>query len=93
MADEQALIFQPVMNGADMTFVIEQNVPIPDRGGPNGNTTGLLTTMRSLAVGDSFVAPDRNGKRAPASIAAFHLKPKKFVTRKAEGGIRIWRTE
>lgn len=67
-------------------FKIEKGIPPPadTRPRPPVSVKGL---MREMAVGDSFVAPKR-----PAGSQLEGLSPRKFSTRKVDGGFRVWRT-
>lgn len=74
-----------------MTYVIEKGVPIPqDRG--QGHRTGFSRALRALEVGDSMLVPEmtQNGVSARASSLS-KITGQKFITRRVEGGIRIWR--
>lgn len=77
-----------------MTIVIEKNIPVP-----TGRLHGKYP-FDDLEVGDSFLVPSSgNGEiqdRRKASSAVhrqtFVLKRGKYITRRVDGGIRIWRT-
>lgn len=63
---------------------IEKGIPLP-----NGDAQSVVGQLRAMEVGDSFLWPaKRDGLNPRFSL----LKPKKFATRKAEGGFRVWRT-
>lgn len=70
--------------------VIEKGVPVP--AGRWDYESGYWTALRALEVGDSFVVPD--GYKAAMSMAGLanrSEKPKKFTSRKVDGGRHIWR--
>jgi hypothetical protein len=77
-------------------YKIDRGVPVPPGRGCAGSPRFPLG---ALEIGDSFYVPfgsDPMKTRSVLSnaVAAFHLrhKPKRFVTRKDGGGIRVWRT-
>jgi hypothetical protein len=75
-----------------MTFVIEKNIPV---------TSGKMLAkypFNDLEIGDSFLIPSsdddvRDRRRASAAVQrqTHVIKRGKYVTRRVEGGIRIWR--
>jgi hypothetical protein len=68
-------------------FVIEKGVPFP---GPQGR--GLFGAVRRMEVGDSiFVADGKQNTVSATGSAIGRRTGRKFMTRKVEGGIRIWR--
>lgn len=69
-----------------MNFVIETNVPMP-----GGRLAPLTMTIRALNVGESFLIAGSRPNHLGNIFAT--QKPKKFSTRKVEGGTRIWRTK
>lgn len=86
-------------------ITIDSHVPIPhnigSRGGGRYGGTGLAVALRSLEVGQSFIAPNPRGMKlvrvqSDASQSIRRLRPKRFATRAVteEGGVRvvrIWR--
>ncbi len=69
-------------------FPIDKNIAIP----------GHITKPSSypfgdMALNDSFLVPREQSKAARAAAVHYaRRKGVKFVSRKVEGGIRIWRT-
>lgn len=72
-------------------FKIEDGIPIPGR----GRRSGFSEVVRQLAVGQSVLVggPQRNIAAQAASVALRAMDGRKYLTRKAEGGIRVWRTQ
>lgn len=69
-----------------MTYVIEKGVPLP------ANFRRDRYPFGAMEVGDSFAVPTRK-VRAAISSASQHGKRtgRKYVSRKSDDGIRIWR--
>ena len=70
-------------------YEIEKNIP---------TVRAYKYPFRDMEIGDSFLVPcvdDRAAKidRSKISGAAWYLRPKKFSTRRVEGGIRVWRVK
>lgn len=61
-------------------FKIDPGVPVP-----KAYQNGLAEVLRSMKVGDSFLAPRRVTNFTP-------MVPKKYTCRAVEGGFRVWRT-
>jgi len=70
-----------------MTIIIEKNIPVPE---DKYNRGYLSDTLRQMAVGDSFFYPDANSARASA-VRIGKISGFKFITRKENNGIRVWR--
>jgi hypothetical protein len=68
-------------------YAIEKGVPIPgsDRG-------AFMPAAKAMEVGDSFVIPE-DVKSGPIAAGNLNkaLAPKRFVSRKVDGGHRVWR--
>ena len=73
-------------------FKIDKNVPLPDDG---KSVSSFLATLRQMEPADSVFYPNDKdqGRSVHASIAYLRKSnpDKKYVTRKVEGGRRIWR--
>ena len=71
------------------TIVIESNVPIPSKGRAKGS--GQWEFIKTLAVGQSFLAPYKKG----AAITAFakYLGVKVITRRASPTECRVWRVE
>lgn len=75
-------------------FVVEKNIPIP---APMRKSTKWKQIVSKMQIGDSVLVETRNqaialtlsAKFLPANRFYNHMK---FVTRKTDGGIRVWRT-
>lgn len=81
-----------------MNFVIEKNIPITSMFQPRAKRESKYP-FSSLEIGDSFFVPMEEGdKKVRQNLAAaVHRESKtlfggKYITRRAEGGIRVWRT-
>lgn len=73
-------------------WVIEKNIPIPPP--QNGKRrTGLTAAIRSMEVGDSVLVTC-GSTYVSSRISGFHAtSDMRFVTRSADGGMRVWRVE
>ena len=74
-------------------YTIVKGIPLP---GPSVGRPAAYP-LKDMDVGDSFLIPLTEGKKpsyvqSSVSHAAKGLEGKTFVTRTAEGGIRVWRT-
>lgn len=67
-------------------YKIEKNIPVPDRG------RRARYPFSQMEVGDSVLIADIDRSSQLASYWQ-HLRPKRFVSRKVDGGIRVWRLE
>jgi len=70
--------------------MIDKNVPLPDRVAQGS----MADHYRNMEVGDSIFLPDAD-KRCNNMTSAAAIATKgvgKFMRRKVEGGIRMWRT-
>jgi len=68
--------------------VIEKGVPMP----PPVAKRGFMGVAREMEVGDSFVIPmSVASARNFAGNCNRVLGPKRFVSRKVDDGLRIWR--
>lgn len=74
-----------------MEIIIDKNIPIPYK----HYLGGSKYPFHKLEVGDSFLLPDSIGAKAFRTSATQYGKRHnmKFLTRKVENGVRIWRTE
>lgn len=73
-----------------MNYRIEKNIPIPPSKGPS------KYPFKDLEIGDSFkVYDEENGSRKIQMYACVMGRrlDKKFVTRKNNGFVRIWRVK
>lgn len=78
---------------SDLTFNIESNVPIPERG-YGSEVSKVGRTLRAMNVGDSVLLIPEDGNKARQMLPYLKLKfAMKFCTRGVEGGVRIWRIE
>lgn len=78
-------------------FIIEDNVPIPNRKRGGGGRKAKYPT-HLLEVGQSFFIPDapKGGGGYYATMSStFNRRyaPKRFVQRAEKDGLRIWRVE
>lgn len=81
-----------------MTFVIEKNIPIPEKLAFTPRGRMRKYPFADMAVNDSFIVlvegDDKNGvQKMRASLHRSSRGYGKFSTRKVEGGVRIWRIE
>lgn len=70
---------------------IERGIPIPQNG-RNGRTWGLSAVLRKMKPKESVFVPNAdplNTCRTASRIGG--LTKAKFVTRRVDGGVRIWR--
>lgn len=84
-----------------MDIQIEKNIPISEKGKKTSTTLGYEDVMLAMGPGDSFLHRyDTNEVRYSTQysiIASALLKARKvqplvnIVTRRVEGGIRVWR--
>jgi hypothetical protein len=75
-------------------IVIEKGVPLSASQylGCKQNPDSLKGTMRRMDVGDSILPPTSAAvTRATASILNREFSDRRYVCRKVEGGVRIWR--
>lgn len=74
-------------------YHIEKGVPVPERGrsGGRGARGPVMSAMMDMDVGDSALMP--GVRKTLITSKASKLKPRKFVQRKEQGGVRVWRTE
>lgn len=80
---------------------IEKKAPIPERGRGGKNGYRGAYPFPEMSVGDSWLEKPRRGEDAFAlgsriSGAAYHYGKRhgmKFVTRREEGGLRVWRVK
>jgi len=64
---------------------LETNIPIPP-----GRTEYPVETM---AVGDSFLLKGKKERSVRSQVTRWNsrLSPKRFIVRKVEEGLRVWR--
>jgi len=75
-------------------FEVDKDVPVLNytKGRPRGS---FKYPWSLLDINDSFLVPD-NMKKTIYSLASHNnrrLSPKRFIGRKVDNGIRIWRVE
>ena len=73
---------------------IESGIPIPSSNRRKG--TGRGAAFEAMNVGDSVLFIKGHQSNIAASFAAFAYRDggrKKFITRKMDGGVRVWRIE
>ena len=79
---------------------IEKNIPVPSQRGHNEYIEKLKNLLNSLVPGESFLIPEEfhdKTKYFPCYISKVNVEEKKlesgkfFITRKVEGGRRVWR--
>ena len=73
--------------------VIEQDIPIPAPRQGRRDQRGVMTTLRQLEVGQSYLVKDvkPDTARGYASVLGRRIG-RKFATRQQDEGIRVWRT-
>jgi hypothetical protein len=74
-------------------FKIDKNVPMPATRSAGRHAT---FPWRSMEIGDSFfVTPDQIPSKyvSRRAWAASKLTGLKFITRRSDGGARVWRAE
>ena len=77
-------------------FSIDKGVPVEQS--KFSRSRKSMYPFADMEVGDSFLVPDIDGKpKSVAPSAARFVKAagnegKQFVTRRVEGGVRVWRT-
>ncbi len=75
-------------------YQIDTDVPIPGR--PGKQSVAAAFPWAKLEVGHSFVVPGANSYKTGNFWCKWAMKQwptKRFVYRKVEGGVRIWRVE
>ena len=74
-------------------YEVEKNIPLPFI----FRIEKRKYPFEEMEVGDSFFITlkekDLRKRQISISSAGKHLGPKKFITRKCDGGIRCWRIE
>ena len=81
-------------------FTIEKGNPPPPPQ-RTGVCVGMAATLRRMVVGDSFLVPcegwPAERRAITASISSFRRTHgqgwSQFVTRKVDGGVRVWRVK
>lgn len=71
-------------------FEIEKDIPTPK------HRARQAYPFKQMEVGDSFFIPSESDSfhaKAVASLASKRFAPKRFVSRKVDGGRRIWRVQ
>jgi hypothetical protein len=79
-----------MMRKNEMHLEIEKGVPLPEAryGRPRSD---LHITLSVMEVGDSFISP-LSQEATNSAIQYFRRKTgRKFVTRKVDGKVRVWR--
>ena len=76
-----------------MSYVIEKGIPVPERATSGRKRGPFVCFMLSLDVGDSILVTMKHDtvQGCMQSVKRLDLT-RRYVTRKVEGGIRIWRT-
>jgi hypothetical protein len=72
-----------------VSVVVEKGVPFPTGNGL-GRTSDFWPAIRTMEVGESFVATGKSSGSL-ACRATRQERPKKFICRKVDGGHRVWR--
>jgi len=67
---------------------IQKNIPIPNPTSSSGRPPKY--PFRTMEIGDSFLA---RSKEIGGVCNTSRYKPKKFISRTTEEGLRIWRIE
>ena len=79
---------------------IEKNIPVPTPGGRNEYLEKFKIVLNYLTPGESFLIPDavhEKTKHFACYVSKINVEERKFesgrffVTRKVEGGRRVWR--
>ena len=77
-----------------MEYVIEDNVPIPDKLGGRSSRRGVADALRNLKIGQSIFVKDSNLRKISGQVSTISKETKhKFTCRNVEGGARAWRIE
>ena len=82
-----------------MSITIDKDIPVPE-----GTSARFRTQYpyRTMEVGDSFLIPFVEGESKviamrrmyqSASWATKRFAPQRFIVRRTEEGVRVWRTE
>jgi hypothetical protein len=72
-------------------LVIDKGIPVPPQ--RRRGCGEVIDVLERMEVGDSVVFPD-SGKRVTFATSGYGKRlGRKFVTRKVDGGRRIWRIE
>ena len=70
-----------------MAYEIEKDIPIPLTRRPYNDRYPFA----SMDIGDSVFVPGDDGRVVRAALNYGARNSKKFCSRKADGGIRVWR--
>ena len=71
-----------------MSFKIEHGVAIPKK-----RSECSKYPFNLMGIGDSVLGHEKEGARIAAAASVWgKLNGKKFISRKVEGGVRVWRT-
>jgi hypothetical protein len=83
-----------------MSYTVEYGVPIPEqrRGAKHGHRKpqpgSLSSAMKQLLPGESFVVANRPAASVTALCSIIgRAMGRRYVSRKTERGIRVWRVE
>jgi hypothetical protein len=77
---------QPLRNGK---IKIDHNIPIPDNNSERG-----MYPIDEMEVGDSFLYPKSNaGAHHLAFVSNKKHPDRRFISKKTDRGMRIWRTK
>ncbi len=73
-------------------YLIESNIPIPERPKLSGPGRTIVYPVDSMKVGDSFLVPDKTQKQIGGTIYGRAKKNGfKLAVRKVGTGTRVWR--
>jgi hypothetical protein len=88
-----APVVAPTVNAAD-AYPIDTDIPIPGRPGKQGRVAQFPWTR--LEIGHSFFVPGERAYKTGNFWCKWAMREwptKRFIYRKMEGGVRIWRVE
>ncbi len=67
---------------------IEKNIPIP----PSSPIGEMIAVLKTMEVHDSVYTTDEKLARRAVAKAHKDDDARKYITRRVEGGMRVWRT-
>lgn len=73
-----------------MSYEIEKGVPVPEQ---TGRGRSLKYPFPDMEIGDSILTETRSAFHAASNWASRQKNGWKFISKKVEGGFRIWRTK
>ncbi len=75
-------------------YQIDKDIPIPSI---KHDRTSTIYPLKEMGIGDSFFVPDKiTGKKTTVRSTVIATSKRigiKIVTRRVEGGLRVWRIE